>query len=277
MGWDKQANRYDLHPIVRGVVWAALAPEAKRGIYRELHGYFDATPRPPEWEKVESLEDLTPTVELFDKLIGLERYEDAFVFRDHLSHAMLYRLSASRLQVELLERLFPEGLDAPPRLHKARELTWTLNSLALAYLFSGEPGQATPLFRRGAEIDKREKNKGNLAVGLCNLALALWPSGQLREAETGSRRAFGICWELEDRSKKVSASTSSAQPSLHGARSLSPKSLCAGRSPFSSQKPISSSRVSLPATSPSAPSLARAAERVSAARPTSLGAGAHPT
>lgn len=44
MGWDKQANRYDLHPIVRGVVWAALAPEAKRGIYRELHNYFDAAP-----------------------------------------------------------------------------------------------------------------------------------------------------------------------------------------------------------------------------------------
>ena len=24
VGWDKAANRYDLHPIVRGVVWQAL-------------------------------------------------------------------------------------------------------------------------------------------------------------------------------------------------------------------------------------------------------------
>ena len=41
--------------------------------------------------EVESLEDLTPGIELFHTLIGLERYEDAFVvFQDHLSarHAL---------------------------------------------------------------------------------------------------------------------------------------------------------------------------------------------
>lgn len=199
MGWDKQANRYDLHPIVRGVVWAMLAPEAKQGLYGDLHTYFDAAPRPPQWEKVERLEDLTPAVELFDKLIGLERYEDAFViFRDHLSHAMHYRLGASRLQVELLERLFPDGVDAPPRLEKARDQSFTLNALAQAY-HGGEPGRAAPLFRRAAEIDESETDTPNLAIDLCNLAEALWPSSHLREAEMASRRALEICREQKDR------------------------------------------------------------------------------
>ena len=98
-------------------------------------------------------------MELFDKLIGLERYQDAFViFRDHLSDATLYRLSASRLRVELLERLFPDGVDAPPRLEEARDQSYTLNTLAQAYHFSGEPGRAAPLYRRAAEIDEREKD-----------------------------------------------------------------------------------------------------------------------
>src|SRR5262249_48659534 len=84
VGWDKAANRYDLHPIVRGVVWQALDSRARRDIYSALHSYFDAAPRPLAPGKVESLADLTPGIELFHTLIRLERYGDAFVvFQEH--------------------------------------------------------------------------------------------------------------------------------------------------------------------------------------------------
>jgi len=197
MGWDKQANRYDLHPIVRGVVWAALAQEAKHGIYRNLHSYFDAVPRPPGWEEVESLEDLTPAVELFDKLIGLERHDDAhIIFHDHLSEATLYRLSASRLRVELLERLFPDGVDALPRLKQSGAQSYTLNALAQAYFMGGEPGRASPLHSRAMEIIVREYDAEDLQMILQNLSYSLFPTGRFRESEMRSYRALGICWEL---------------------------------------------------------------------------------
>ena len=200
VGWDKAANRYDLHPIVRGVVWQALDARARRDIYGVLHSYFDAVPRPPAWQNVESLEDLTPGIELFHTLIGLERYEDAFVvFRDHLADAMLYRLSANRQRVELLERLFPDGVETLPRLASARRQSYTLNELAQSYEFSGEPGRAEPLFRRAVEIDEREKDGANVAVALCNLSDALRLSGHLREAETAACRALEICREQGDR------------------------------------------------------------------------------
>jgi hypothetical protein len=70
VGWDKAANRYDLHPIVRGVVWQELDARARRGIYGVLHSYFDKAPRPPAWENVVSLEDLTPGIELFTRSLG---------------------------------------------------------------------------------------------------------------------------------------------------------------------------------------------------------------
>jgi len=200
VGWDKAANRYDLHPIVRGVVWQALDARARRDIYGALHSYFDAAPRPPAWKNVKSLEDLTPGIELFHTFIGLGRYEDAFVvFRDHLSDATLYRLSEHRQRTELLERLFPDGVDTLPRLASARDQSYTLNTLALAYQLSGEPGRAEPLYRRAVEICEREKDGANAAVDLCNLSNALRLSGHLREAETAACGALGLRREQGDR------------------------------------------------------------------------------
>jgi tetratricopeptide (TPR) repeat protein len=188
MGWDRQANRYDLHPIVRAVVWAALATEAKKDIYSELHTYFDAAPRPPDWRGIEYLEELTPAIELFDKLIGLEQFDDAAsVFEDHLEMATLHRLSASRLRVELLEQLFPDGLEAPPRTRE--QSANVLNALGQAYHYGGEPGRAAPFFRRAANIDRSINFTKGLGSRLANLALALWPSGQIHAAEIASLRA----------------------------------------------------------------------------------------
>jgi tetratricopeptide (TPR) repeat protein len=188
VGWDKKSNRYDLHPIVRGVVWQTLDGQSREGIYSDLRTYFDAVPRPPEYLKVESIEDLTSTIELYQSLIGLERYNDAFaLFRDHLESATLYRLSASRQRAELLECLFPDGTDKPPRL-QATEQGFALNSLALAYQYRGEPGRAVPLFRRAVEGWADETQ--NVAIAFTNLSAALRSSGELRHADSASRRAI---------------------------------------------------------------------------------------
>ena len=66
---------------------------------------------------VTSIEDLTSTIELYNTLIGMGRYDDALdLFDAHLDEPMLYRLSANRLRAELLETLFPDGLDQLPHL-----------------------------------------------------------------------------------------------------------------------------------------------------------------
>ena len=121
------------------------------------------------------------------------------MFRDRLSDATLYRLSASRLRVELLERLFPDGLDQPPRLSKPADQTLTLNSLALGYETSGMPGVAIPFLRRSNDLAALSGSSENLAIGLCNLADGLRPAGRLRESEAAALRALGIDRALGDR------------------------------------------------------------------------------
>jgi tetratricopeptide (TPR) repeat protein len=201
LGWDKRANRYDLHPIVRGVTWANVDKATQQGVYKSLHGYFVAVPNKfGNWQDVESLDDLAPAIELYDKLVRLGRYDDAYiVFRDRLSDATLYRLSASRQRAELLEMLFPDGVDTLPRLLSDAKQAYTLNTLALAYQDSGHTGRSVPLFRLHNKLRENSNDQKNLSGGLRNLSDALRLLGRLREAEYAARRALGNCHERDDR------------------------------------------------------------------------------
>lgn len=199
LGWERHGNRYDLHPIVRGVVWSALGAGERTTLLEGLADHLRAQPMPEDWEKVESLADLEAAIEPYDKLIGLGRYQEAFeLFRDRLDSAIHYRLSAARRRLELLRGLFPEGEQAPPRLTSVGPQSYTLNALAQAYLHSGQPGAAVDLYQRAAALEEQDDDKGNLAVSLCNLSPAQLFRGELHGAEQTARRALMLCRELED-------------------------------------------------------------------------------
>lgn len=196
VGWDKRANRYDLHPLVRGVVWSGLGDDARRGVYTSLHAHFEALPMIDDWQKVNCLEDLTPAIELYNTQIGLGRYDDAqIIFGARLENSTLYRLGASRQRVELLEMLFPNGIDELPRLSSQRAQGVTLNSLALGYLYMGQPGEAIEVFRRYISIASEMKDMANHSIGLGNLSEPLRLTGSLYGSEDTARRALVIARE----------------------------------------------------------------------------------
>jgi tetratricopeptide (TPR) repeat protein len=200
VGWDKRANRYDLHPLVRGVVWSGLGDEARRGVYTSLHAHFEAVPKIDDWQKVNSLEDLTPAIELYNTLIGLELYDDAGrVFYERLSNAIHFRLSASRQRVELLEMLFPDGLDELPRRSNSEGQAFILNALAHGYHFSGQPGRASKLFRRANTIYLEMKRDDYLSIGLHGMSNTLRLSGLLCESEATAHRSLIITREMNNR------------------------------------------------------------------------------
>jgi tetratricopeptide (TPR) repeat protein len=200
VGWDRRANRYDLHPIVRGVIWSGLRDDARRDVYTALHTHFDSLPKIDNWEKVSSLEDLTPAIELYSTLIGLGRYDDALeLFRDRIEKASFYRLSANRPRAELLEMLFPDGVEQQPRLGNLADQSFALNALALAYQLGGQPGRSAPLYRRAAAIDSETKRSGKLGVDLENLSDTLHVLGRLRESESAALGALTLAREERDR------------------------------------------------------------------------------
>jgi tetratricopeptide (TPR) repeat protein len=192
----QQPARYDLHPIVRQHAYDRLGD--KEGIHSRLRDYFAAVPAPEE-DKVQSVEDLSPVIELYHHTVRAGRYDEAWrLFHGRLHAPLYYGFGAYQRCIELLRGLFPDGEDCPPRLHDERAQAWTLNALAGSYAFSGQSRRAVPLLEAANAIDERRGDKSNLAIGLGNLALEQVRLGELAVAEVSLRRRIELCREVAE-------------------------------------------------------------------------------
>ena len=188
VGWDRRANRYDLHPIVRGVVWSGAGEADRRVIAERMRAHFEPMPS-IGWGEVERLEDLTPAIELYMNLIRLGRFDEAFaVFRTRL-HLETYRVGTLRQHVELLEMLFLGGVQQQPLLQQPSDQAFALRMLAQRLDDIGQPARAVHCYKRAAAIGGDPEG---LVVVLHDLSAALRRSGALNAAEATAMRALGI-------------------------------------------------------------------------------------
>jgi tetratricopeptide (TPR) repeat protein len=204
LGWDRRANRYDLHPLVRGVTWSGVGDQARQSIFTMLSTHFESLPmiESARYREVNSLEDLTAAIELYNTLIGLGHYDEAEkLFDERLGDAMRYRLSAYHQSAELLEMLFPDGLDQLPRLSRPDAQGFVLTELALST--RDQPGRAAALYRRAIGIYEQEGDQKNTSTCLYSLSDELRFSGALRESEVAVCRALLIARQLRDKRKEA--------------------------------------------------------------------------
>jgi tetratricopeptide (TPR) repeat protein len=198
IGWDREANRYDAHPIVRGVVWQLTDVRVKRDVYAAIADHFEPM-TVPDAQNVESLADLTPAIERYHTLVGLGRYDDAIaLFRDRISSATYYRLAAYREQAGWLERLFPHDLTGLPALTSERDQSWALTALAHSYRSSGQPSRAIPLLRESLAIDESRLDDKNQQIDLTNISRAFGEVGALRQAIGDVLQALILNRKLKD-------------------------------------------------------------------------------
>jgi len=192
---DDKTNRYDLHPIVRSSCYDKLLD--KEGVHSKLRDYFADVPQP---EKVESLDDLAPVIELYHHTVNSERYDEAFnLFYERISKSTYYQFGAYNLRIQLLRALFPDGEGKPPRLKEEIDQGWTLNALANSYSLSGQPKKAVLLFEMQNKLREAAGDKENLVIGLSNLALiAQIPLGELKSAESNLRRSIKLSQEIKN-------------------------------------------------------------------------------
>ncbi|MFB0533754.1 MAG: restriction endonuclease [Anaerolineae bacterium] len=194
-------GRYDLHPVVRRYAYDRLAD--KEGTHTRLRDYFAAV---PELERVESLDDLAPAIELYHHTVRAGRYDEAVrLYRDWLDEPLYFRFGAYQLIIELLRVLFPGGEPltpfgeaALPRLSDESAQAWTLNELTNVYAMSGQPSRAARMRERNIGIREKQGDKRNLVTGLVNLADDQLEIGMLPAAERNLRRAIELAREIGD-------------------------------------------------------------------------------
>ena len=190
-------SRYDLHPIVRRYAYDRLSD--KTSVHNRLRDYFAKIPTPDE-DKVESIEDLLPVIELYHHTVRAGRYDEAAeLFNGRLSRSLYYRFGAYQLRIELLRALFPDGEDRPPRLKDQSARMRILSLLANSYCLSGQPRRAMSMFERINAFLERAGDKENLAILLENIAgMVQIILGELEAAERNLRRSIELTREIND-------------------------------------------------------------------------------
>ncbi|MDW3192903.1 MAG: DUF4062 domain-containing protein [Cytophagales bacterium] len=199
LGWDRHSNRYDLHPIVRGVVWNNLDSDKRLEIHGSFKSHFEAMPVIEDYAQVDSIEDLRPAIELYNSLIEMQLYDEACdVFRSSLYNVFFRRFSANHLIVEFLERLFARENDQFPALGSKEEQSWVVYSLAMAYNLSGFPEKAISLFERVQEFLSSFNNHRDLGISLAMFSKSLRFSGQIFRAEYTAKKGLILARELNE-------------------------------------------------------------------------------
>ncbi|MBI3740550.1 MAG: hypothetical protein HY257_02185 [Chloroflexi bacterium] len=189
-------NRYDLHPIVRHYGYDRLTD--KTGVHTRLRDYFARIPAPDK-DKVKSIEDLAPIIELYHHTVRAGRYDEACdLFYAGLVDPLHFRFGAYQTSIELLHSLFPDGVEQPPRLKEESDQSWTLGFAATSYGLSGQSNRAALLNEQSTAIYEKLGNKGNLASGLMNIADDHLKLGKLAAAEQNLRSSIKLSREIKD-------------------------------------------------------------------------------
>jgi len=191
---DTADNRYDLHPVVRQFAYDRLAD--KEGTHTRLRDYFATVPRP---DKIESLDDLAPVIELYHHTVNAGRYEEAYaLFYDRLNEPLYYRFGAYLTFIELLGPLVAGGEADPARLASQAHQARAANDLAGSYYVSGQPRRAEPLFVLSNQFHNKRGSTIGVAIGLSNLATTQLVLGRLTDAEQNLRRSIDLCRDIQN-------------------------------------------------------------------------------
>lgn len=187
---DLAHNRYDLHPIVRHYAYNCL--NDKTDVHTRLRDYFASITESDE-ENVQSLEDLSPIIELYHHTVRAGHYNDAvLLFHRRLSQALYFRFGTYQLNIELLLSLFPDGEAGMPQVTVVNSKAWTINELANSYSSSGQPRHATLLFERVNALVEEAGDQVNLGLGLRNIAMQQHGLGEIKVAELNIRRSIEL-------------------------------------------------------------------------------------
>jgi Domain of unknown function (DUF4062) len=197
LGWDRIANRYDLHPIVREVVWASVGKGLRKVIHQARYDFFGQIPH-KQWSEVSRLDDLFPVIELFNSLVSIGRSIKAIeLFGRHISHPLCADLSAYRLAKELLSKVGFQNAGEPDYPLANEELdTWLKWNFECAYSL-GELEEAQEWAEARVALHRHTGSWFYLMESLVPESRVLLQTGALNNAVHDLLEAIALPSELD--------------------------------------------------------------------------------
>ena len=175
-------RRFDLHPVVRGIVATGLAGDDTQRLGQRVVDHFSRRAHNP-YEKAQTLQDLEGGLHIVRTWLRMGRFKDALdALRGDLSNAVIFNVLAWHEMLAVLKPFFPAGwLQAPVGVDDAGA-SYLMNNVAIALEQTGPREQALQVYGAMLRLDAARRHAGNLRTGLGNLARALRGANRLAEA-----------------------------------------------------------------------------------------------
>ncbi len=165
-----QAQRYDLHPVVRGITAGALLQEERDHFGQRVVDHFSQQLHRP-YEEAESLEDVRHDLHVVRTLVQMGRREQACdVYVGALAAALLYNLEAHAEVLSIMRPFFPHSWSIAPDDLEEWKASYLLKGVALAMSVGGEWEEAVAATGTALLIAFRQKNWGRVQLDLSALA-----------------------------------------------------------------------------------------------------------
>lgn len=199
VAWDREANTYDLHPVVRASAFEALTDDSRAETFGRIRSHFEGLP-PENLDEVTEVHQLTRSIEIYTALVRAGQLDAASDFYgDRLSDILDYQLATYHTIVELLRPLFHDDLSQPPRLSTPARQSARMTDLGHAFAQLGQTDPALHLCEASLKLYLDQRDASNLALGLQNYGGTLRALNQSQRTEAVWGLALALAEAAGDR------------------------------------------------------------------------------
>ena len=172
--YDRLADQWDLHPVVRAVAFNGLRDPDRENLGQQIIDYFSQRPRNP-YEQAETIDDLRDTITVVRTLLQMGRKDEALdALSGGLLSALHFNLEAYPESLSLLRPFFPRDWSAPTE--DLIDLGLLANNASIAFSGLGELVSSVELDQVAArshikaqEWEEVRNNLNNISIDLSDL------------------------------------------------------------------------------------------------------------
>ena len=196
--YDRQARRWDLHPVVRAITFSRLRDQDRDHLGQQIIDHFSQRPHNP-YEQAGTLEDLRDGITVVRTLFQMGRKPEAWkALHGDLMDALLFNVEAYPESLSLLQPFFSHGWSAPAQGLTAYDLSLLATCAATALYGLGELMQSADLDQVAVRTDVTARNWRNVRSGLTNLSGDLYGLNRLALSERYSMLSLCLAEALDD-------------------------------------------------------------------------------
>ncbi len=169
--FEVHENRYDLHPVVRGVAAGGINMNDKELYGQRVVDHFSSQQR-DAYHHAETLDDLRAGLQVVRTFLSLGQFANASKFyRGDFARALKRNVEGYAEILALLGPLFPDGWGKlPSECENSHHLS---NDVASALTYLGHPKEALEAYGSVLEYNLSCENTGDVRSTLSNIARSL--------------------------------------------------------------------------------------------------------